>query len=274
MSIAGVGSYAAGNLPQMLSTLLSRLASTSTTSSSSSSDPATTSADGSNALTGRQKPSLSSMILGVLIGMQASAGTSTSGSSSDNSTSSQSDPVQNLFSAIDRDGNGSVSQSELESYIEQKGGSQSEADNLYSMLDASGSSDGISESQLASDVPQPPGPPPSGMDGASWQGTSAASSNDMSQALLKMFDSNGDGSVSKTEFENVVTSNGGSAAQADADYSALDPSGSGSVGASDFATAIEKLQSGTSNDQSPLLTLLDAFAHNTSTTTGTVSLSA
>jgi len=264
MSISGVGSYAAGNLSQMLSTLLSKLDTTTTSTSTSiaSSDSATTTnTDGSNALTGRQKPSLSSMILGVLIGMQASD--SASASSTSAASSSPSDPVQGLFSAMDSDANGTVSQSELEGYIEQKGGSQSEADTLYGMLDTSGS--GISESQLASDVPQ--GPPPSGF------GATTGSASDMSEALLKMFDTNGNGSVSKSEFENVVTSSGGTAAEADTDFAALDTSGSDSVGASDFAHAIEKLQDN-SNSNSPLLMALDAFAKNTSSTTGTVSLSA
>src|SRR6202012_4944532 len=126
---------------------------------------ATSSSSSDTSLTGSSKPSLSSMILGTLIGMQQQQSGSDTSSSGDSSSSS-SDAVQSLFTAMDSDGDGTVSQSELEGYIEQQGGTQSEADSLYSMLDPSGSSSGISESTLAGDAPQGPpsgGPPPGGM---------------------------------------------------------------------------------------------------------------
>jgi Ca2+-binding EF-hand superfamily protein len=264
MSIAGVGAHSTPNLSQMLSSLLSRLDTASTSSASKTADDtasnsAISSASGGSAmLAGPSRPSLSSMILGTLIGLQQQSG------SSEDSTaaSSSSDPVQNLFSAMDSDSDGTVTQSELEGYIEQQGGTQTQADNLYSMLDTSGSK-GITESDLASDAPQgpPPGPPPGGLDGTS----PFDSASDVGSKLLRALDSNSDGSVNKSEFEDFVTANGGAAAEADKDFSALDTSGSGSLSSSNFTAAIEKQQSGNnSGSYSPVLMLLDAFAQNAS----------
>lgn len=258
----------------MLSVLLSKLDATTTTSTNTddtASSPATNSGS-AGALTGPTKPSLSSMILGLLIGQQQQ---SSDGTSSDDTSSSASDPVSNLFSAMDTDGDGTVSQSELENYIEQQGGTATAADNLFSMLDTSGS-DGITEDDLAS---QAPPPPPHGGPGGPHHhhgGDSSTSSADqIGSQLVSMFDTNGDGSVSQTELEDYVTSNGGTTAQADSIFSALDTGSSGSLSSSDFSTAIENLQqSFNSNPASQVLTMLDVLGKSASDTTGTVSVSA
>lgn len=284
MSIAGVGSFSSAGLSQMLSSLLSKLGATSASSTSTTSDDTASSSAGSasgsdTSLTGPNKPSLSSMILGTLIGMQQQQ------SGGDMSqTGSSSDAVQSLFTAMDSDGDGTVSQTELEGYIEQQGGTQSEADSLYTALDSSGSSNnGISESTLAGDVPQGPppgGPPPGGMGGPPPGGMHGGSASDVASTLLKSMDSSGDGSVSQSEFESFVTSNGGTTAQADQDFTALDGSGSGSLGVSDFESAIEKQQNGNDSTSSSdgsaapsLLAFLDKLAGN-SAAGSTLSLSA
>ncbi len=179
---------------------------------------------------------------------------------------------------MDSDGDGTVTQSELESYIVQQGGTQTEADNLYSML-AQSDSNGITEDDLASQAPPPPppggpggpggGPPPQNSDGSS------DATSDLGSKLVSLFDTNGDGTVSQSELENFVTQNGGTTDTADTYFTSLDTTGSGSLSSSDFATAIEKLQENISNNYtSPILTLLDAFANNTSTTTSSLSVTA
>ena len=284
MSIAGVGSFSSAGLSQMLSSLLSKLGATSASSTSTSSDDTASSSAGSasgsdTSLTGPNKPSLSSMILGTLIGMQQQQ------SGGDVSqTGSSSDAVQSLFTAMDSDGDGTVSQTELEGYIEQQGGTQSEANSLYTALGSSGSSNGISESTLAGDAPQGPppgGPPPGGMGGPPHGGMhGGGSASDVASTLLKSMDSSGDGSVSQSEFESFVTSNGGTTAQADQDFTALDSSGSGSLDVSDFESAIEKQQNGNDSTSSSdgsaapsLLAFLDKLAGN-SAAGSTLSLSA
>lgn len=282
MSIAGVGSHSGASLSQMLSSLLSRLdttsaSSTSTTSDDTGSGSATPVSGSDTSLTGPNKPSLSSMILGTLIGMQQQQ---SGGGTSQTGDPSSSDAVQSLFTAMDSDGDGSVSQSELEGYIEQQGGTQNQADQLYSMLDASGDS-GISESTLQSDAPQGPppgGPPPGGMGGGHHLGMHGAhSASEAGSTLLQTMDSDSDGGVSQGEFESFVTSNGGTTAEADSDFAALDSSGSGSLSASDFEKAIEQQQqsnSGSTNGSSPsILAFLNTLAGNNSVGS-TVSLSA
>lgn len=275
MSISGIGSYGAGNLSQMLATLLSELNQTSTTSTTSTTADDTTStsatsSDSSNALTGSTRPSLSSMILGMLIGLQQQSSDSSSQTSS--SSSSSSDPVQNLFSAMDSNSDGTVSQSELESYIENEGGTQSEADSLYTQLNQSGSSNGISEKQLASEAPPapPPGPPPGGGNGGppgQSGATSSTSSSDLGSEIVQALDTSGTGSVSKSEFESYVTANGGTTAEADTDFSDLDTSNSDLLTSSNFTTALEKLEDNMSNGTySPALMFLDALSQNASST--------
>jgi len=287
MSIAGVGSHSGASLSQMLSSLLSRLDTTSASSTSTTSDDtgsgSTTPVSGSDtSLTGPNKPSLSSMILGTLIGMQQQQ---SGGGTSQTGDPSSSDAVQSLFTAMDSDSDGSVSQSELEGYIEQQGGTQNQADQLYSMLDSSGDS-GISESTLQSDAtqgpppggPPPGGPPPGGMGGGHHLGMHGAhSASDAASTLLQTMDSDSDGGVSQGEFESFVTSNGGTTAEADSDFAALDSSGSGSLSASDFEKAIEQQQqsnSGSTSGSSPsILAFLNTLAGNNAVGS-TVSLSA
>ena len=116
---------------------------------------------GSNALTGSATPQLSGDILNTLMAMQQQSASGSAGAASGSSTSS--DPVQQLFSAMDMDGNGSVSQSEMEAYVEKSGGTQADADALYNSISESSSTTstastattaGISESQLSNAASQ------------------------------------------------------------------------------------------------------------------------
>lgn len=277
MSLAGIGSYSPGNMAQMLSSLLSRLDTTSSTTSDTSD---TSNSSQSNAsigpdanLSGPTKPSLSGMILGALIHMQGDDQNGSSSTSTTSSSSSSTDPVQTLFSAMDSNSDGTVSQSELETYLAQYGGTTEQADSLYSMLNQSGSSDGISEQDMASQAPPPPpnGPPPGGRHGEHQGMDGTQSSSDIGSQLVSLFDSNSDGSVSESEFTDFVTAHGGTQTDATNEFAALDTSNSGSVTSSDFTAAIDKLQTTYANDPyAPVMSLLSAFAQ----TGSSVSLSA
>lgn len=277
MSIAGIGSQGPGNLTQMLSSLLSRLDTTSktsdTTDTSTTSQSTSTSVSSDSNLTGRTKPSLSSMILGALIGLQGQSDSQSSSSSS--SSSSSTDPVQNLFSAMDSDSDGSVTQSELETYLEQVGGTTEQADSLYSLLNTD-DEDGVSKSEMASQAAPPPPPPgggPGGPGGPPPSDTADSSStDDVSNQLVSLFDSNGDGTVTQSELTDFVTAHGGTESDATTEFAALDTSNSGSLTSSNFSDAIEKLQNNYQNDPyASVVSLLDVFSK---TAGSTVSVSA
>jgi Ca2+-binding EF-hand superfamily protein len=151
---------------------------------------------------------------------------------------------QNLFSQIDLNGDGSVSKSELEQAVSHAGGSTQAADALYSVLDPNNSG-GFSEQQLAQVLPGAafsdqmqaqiisfqaqgwPGAPQPGADPA--------------QTLFSQIDSNGDGSISKAEFEQAVTAVGGTQQAADALYAKFDPNGTGSVSEQQLASLLQSL---------------------------------
>ena len=141
MSTSGIGPCGAGSPSQLLAALLSKLDSTqsitdstSTNSTSSSTDSTTSASNIDNSLTGSGKGDLSAQILGLLMMMQNDP--STSGSTANStSTSSSTDPLAKLVSAIDTDGDGSITKSEMESYITAKGGTADQADSLFSALD-------------------------------------------------------------------------------------------------------------------------------------------
>lgn len=301
MSIAGIGS-SSGNASQMLLSLLSRLDSTSTSSnssastSSSSSQSTNTTAASDGGLTGSNTANLSSMILGMLMQLQqqsnasstspaSTASSATSSTSSVSSTNANSTPVSKLFSAMDKDGDGTVSQSELESYITKAGGTTNEADKLYSQLTSSSNSSasstsstspGITEAQLDKAMQAgrhghhhhlQGGQPPAGDSSSSSSSTSASS---IGNDLLGLLDSSKDGSVSQSELSNFVTANGGTSGEASNIFSALDTSGSGSLTAANFTAAVNKMEGAVaSNPYNAVLSLLNAMTSNS-----TVSVSA
>ena len=89
--------------------------------------------------------------------------TTTAGASS---AGNATDPIaQAIFSAIDTNGNGTISESELENAFTANGGTVNSADALYTKLaGSSNSTDGISLAQFEAALPQPGGP--GGPDGA------------------------------------------------------------------------------------------------------------
>lgn len=263
-----IAAAAAGAASQLLSTLLSKLSSSYAPSSSSSTTPALTSAM-QQAMPGdaappkpAPKPQLSEQTLLALVALQAQNGGSAA--SSGGSTAS-SDPVQKLFSAMDSDGNGTVSQSEMESYIEKQGGTQGQADSLFSAINqtnsATSGSSGISESQMASAVSQAQQVQQAHHHHHKSGGANEQADN-TANALLQALDGNDDGSVSEDEFSSFITANGGTAANASSDFSALNTSGSNALTSADFAKAFNAYQT-QQNTQSPgsmVVSLLNQLA--------------
>ena len=284
MSISGIGSNGAGTSNQLLLAMLSRLENTtsvtnpastssSTTSTASTSSTAVSAASSDTSLTGTGKGDLSAQILGLLVMMQndpgASQSTAVSSTASSSSTSSSSSSLQSstlsqLVSAIDTDGDGSISQGEMESYIEGKGGTQAQADALFSALNQNGSGN-LTETQLASDLQSAA---PNGTQAAHHHhhhhGGGTPSANDVASQLVQAMDTNGSGSVDQSEFENFVTSLGGTTAQADTDFAALNTQNNGSITANQLSSAITAFESAGSSQSAsgassvnPILTLLD-----------------
>lgn len=304
-ALAGMAASAAS---QILSSLLSALDPTTSTSSASSTSSSTSgnatfacgddtdASSPDNSLTGSTQGQLSGQVLMTLIAMQqqgdaTSRTTATSATTTSASTSGS--PLDQLFSAMDTNGDDSVSQSEMESYIENLGGSQGEADALYSSLSQVGSSSataasstsstGIGESQMQSALQQ--SNPFSGMGhhhhhhhGMSGANGASDPADQVANNLMQAIDTNDDGSVSEDEFTNFMTANGSTSANAQSDFASLDTSGSGSLTSADFAKAWENWQAQQSSQSSGTMmaSLLDNFAKasGASATAATTSVSA
>jgi Ca2+-binding EF-hand superfamily protein len=263
MSLGIGGDYAAQRLASLFSALqaspTSGATDTSTSTSAMSSTDDTSDAAPDNCLTGSSQAQLSGDILNTLIQIQGGSAGSTDASTTTGTT----DPVQSLFSAMDTDGNGSVSQSEMEGYLESNGATQGQADAVYTALDPNGGSSGISESQMASAAQSsaPAGGMPhhhhhhhaGGADGTN------ADSNPLDQLMAEIGSSSSGGSVSQDAFSSIVTSNGGTSADAASDFSALDTDGSGMLTSADFATTWQNAQS-SQGASTFMVSMLDAFA--------------
>lgn len=72
-------------------------------------------------------------------------------------------------------------------------------------------------------------------------GGMAAYQSQLAQNLFNRIDSDGTGSITKSELESAVTSAGGTTAAADALYADLDPNDTGSVSESQFTSTIQSL---------------------------------
>jgi Ca2+-binding EF-hand superfamily protein len=287
--LPAVAGFAANAASQILSSLLSALDPTTSASSASSTSSSTSgnatfacgddsdAASPNNSLTGSTQGQISGQVLMTLIAMQQQSGATsgTTGASATSGTTSNS-PLDQLLSAMDTNGDGSVSQTEMESYIENLGGTQGEADALYRSLSQIGStssataasstsSTGISESQMQSALQQ--SNPFSGMGhhhhhhhGMSASNSSSDPADQVANNLIQAMDTNDDGSVSEDEFTSFMTANGGSTSDAQSDFASLDTSGS--LTSADFAKAWESWQAQQSSQSSGTMmaSLLDNFA--------------
>ena len=285
MSLLSVGASGFGNPSQILARMLSQLDSTQATNADASTNAAsnTTSTnfaapepDASTALTGTDQSRLSDQILALLVQLQqqtqadSSQTTSANNSSAAGSGSTTGKPVHALFSAMDSNGDGTVTQSEMENYIQQQGGTQSQADKLFTALTQNGSS-GISENQLASDIAQgqkahhhhhhhhqaAEAPPSSSGD---------TSSTDLASQIFAGLDSNQDGTLSAAELTAAglgttdptlsAASSGTSSSNAPNSLASLDSNGDGSVSANEFASFFSSLELQIQSDTATMANLM------------------
>ncbi len=216
----------------------------------------------------------------------ASANTSTSGSAF----------AQNLFSQIDANGNGSISQSELENAVTAAGGTTQAADALYAKLDPTNTGS-VSEQQFSQSLSQVMGhhhhhhhaqADQDGDAGDASNGSSAqdalaalfngasggANAGQVAQDLFSQIDTNSDGSITQSELQNAVTAGGGTAAAADALYAQLDPTNSGSVSETAFAQALQPPSTTGNTAQDALLALVNRTNSSAAASPTTTSASA
>jgi Ca2+-binding EF-hand superfamily protein len=152
---------------------------------------------------------------------------------------------KNLFAKIDSNGDGSISKTELEQAVTGDGGTAQSADALFSTLDPNNTGS-VTPQQFSQNLPVPPFSPEMGAQliAAQSQQTSGAlggsSTGSLAQTLFSQIDTNGDGSISKSELEKAVTSAGGSTQAADALFSKLDPNNTGSVSEQQFSAALSQ----------------------------------
>ncbi len=267
-----IGAYGGGGANQLLLSLLNRLSPAQSTSAATATNngtansiattvDSTAAATSNNTLTGSSKAQLSDQVLRLLTMMQdtSSMGAGTNSVSFTPAVQSQ-NRLSNLISAIDTDGDGSVSQSEMESYIEGKGGTQAQADSLFSALNQ-GNTGNLTQTQLASDLQNAPGP--NGMHGHHHHhhgDQQQASAGGVASQLMQAMDSNSDGSISQSEMENFVTSIGGTASEADKDFSTLATQGSSGITTDQLTSAISAFQSSSTTPteaKNAILTMLD-----------------
>jgi Ca2+-binding EF-hand superfamily protein len=189
--------------------------------------------------------------------------------------------AQSLFAQIDSNGDGTISQSELEQAVTNAGGSKEAADALYAKLDPNGAGS-VSEQQLAQSLL---GVLPhhhhhhhgggtgvgSATDGGNAAdalaslfnadgGGAAYSPLQIAQNMFSQIDQNGDGAITQSELEQAVTAAGGNKAGADALYAKLDPGGTGSVSQQRFVDALQPPSPSGNTAQDALLALLDQIA--------------
>ncbi|TBW40874.1 hypothetical protein EYW49_01605 [Siculibacillus lacustris] len=221
-------------------------ATSSATSSTSSTDPlqalfGTIDSDSSGGVSSTELQSFvdsfSSATRSALLGVQENGTSSTSSTTSTASSSSTSSSTASAFATIDSDGDGTISQSELSSFMQ-------------------------------ASMPPPP-PPPDGSSGSSDTTTSSGSSSstsstttgsttsststtgsDPASRLMAALDTNGDGSVSQSELEaalngstsstssSTTTSSTSSSSTSSASdlFSAMDTDGDGSVSQTELAS--------------------------------------
>jgi Ca2+-binding EF-hand superfamily protein len=279
-----------GDPSQILARMLSRLDNTQATNADASANAAgnTTSTnfaapepDASTALTGTDQSRLSDQILALLVQLQqqttadASQTTNANNSSAPSSGSTISQPVHALFSAMDSNGDGIVTEAEMENYIQQQGGTQSQADKLFATL-TQNSSSGISEDQLASDVAQgqkahhhhhhhePADASPSSSGNTS--STGLASQASQASQIFAGLDSNKDGTLSAAELTSAgfgttdptlsAASGGASSSNAPNSLASLDSNGDGSVSANEFASLFASLELQIQSDTATMANLM------------------
>ena len=115
------------------------------------------------------------------------------------------------------------------------------------------------------------------IDAQSKSGTSTTASLDPSQALQDLFsqiDANGDGQITKSEFENALGAGGTNTAMADDVFNKLDTNGDGTVNLDELKSALQGTDASSSTSGSnsdPLLQALDASSSSVTNSDGSTS---
>ena len=153
---------------------------------------------------------------------------------------------QSLFSKIDSNGDGSITQSELETAVTAAGGSTQGADALYAALDPNNTGS-VSAQQFSQNLPPPPFSGAMGFQmisfqASGWPGSGGADPmSQLAQSMFSQIDTSGTGSITKSELEQAVTKAGGTTQAADALYAQLDPNNTGSVSEQQFSQGVSQL---------------------------------
>ncbi|MDB5735766.1 MAG: Calerythrin [Alphaproteobacteria bacterium] len=253
MSISSTGAATgAGNLSQLLASMLSRIKSATTSDTATTAPPSPTADTQPIAQTTTDTTTLSDQVIGALVMMQAQGSDPSQAATS----SSGNDPVSQAFAGLDSNGDGSISQSELETAITSAGGTASEADTVYTALGGTDQS-GVSQASFTSAAQA--GAPPGGSGGAHGHhhhhhsgGAESASS------IFQTLDSNQDGSVSADELSAALggTSDAsGTPGTSSEIFSAIDSNADGSVSQNELGSYLDNLQKQAGSDQ----TTLNAF---------------
>lgn len=154
-------------------------------------------------------------------------------------TPAYSSRLTDLFGQADTDGDGTVTQKELQDVFTSRGGTSQQADALFAALDPDGTGR-ITEDQFESGMQQlieqarAAVAPPRGGDRGGRAGMPSLS--DLFSQLT-----NGGDALTKSALEQAFASGGGSADQADALFDQLDADGSGSVSEDEFVSGMKKL---------------------------------
>lgn len=168
-------------------------------------------------------------------------------------TPAYSSRLSDLFSEADADGDGAVTQKELENVFTSRGGTSQQADALFAALDPQGTGT-LTEDQFDSGMREliarahhaaapsnagtpngPPGGPPS------------------TQDLSDLFSSltGGSDTLTKGALEQAFVAEGGTADQADTLFDQLDTDGTGSVSQAEFVSGLQQLTAGGNRPPAP-----------------------
>ncbi|QLA80994.1 calcium-binding protein [Acidovorax sp. JMULE5] len=150
---------------------------------------------------------------------------------------------ERLLSKIDADGNGGVSDTELQGLLDDvtqktRVSSQTSAADLVKQYDSNGDGN-LNADELGKTMQSVLPPPPSTMAFAQSRGDSDTATSQAGDDLFGKVDSDGDGAVSKTELQALLEAmSGGTASQAgvssDDVFSQLDADGDGSLTQAEF----------------------------------------
>lgn len=169
-------------------------------------------------------------ILSLLMQNQNVMQTGTGGQSG-----SGNDPSKDVFSLIDSDGDGKLSQSEFVS-ARPDSMDESTATALFKKIDSEGTGS-ISQDQFAQmmrEAGPPPGPPPGGM---------AGGKNDSKlDQLFSSLDADGDGTISQSEMETALSNS--DKTKVDSVFSQLDADGNGSISTDELKSGVKQAMAG------------------------------